>query len=740
MKKSVFATQSQDVWKGASSAVTLKWEGQIAVIDINDPSKTLNAFTRQISEDISTALDKIFAREDLGGVVITSSKPNCFAAGVDISIFDTLTTQEAGETASRELHALFKRFADAKVPTVAAVNGVCLGGGTELSLACHYRVCSNHPSTQFGLPEIQIGLIPGGGGTQRLPRLIGITASLDLILTGKKVDAKKALKLGLVDDVVPENQLLTRAVSLCLLKKGEVEKRKHEAENRHKLLDIDVKGMDLAFNTNFLENNFLGRTIVERKALEQVQKNTKGKYPAALKCVEAVFRGISKSLEKGLALESKLFGEMVVTPESRSLVHIFRMMTAAKKNPYDDAIQGPAKKRYIAPLLEGRATVGVLGAGLMGSGIATVLSDKNIRSVMLDRDGEGVGRGLKAVASYFDERARKRRIKRQERDAAVYRVVPTTDYKDLRASPIVVEAVFEDLRVKHDVLKRVEAAAGESDFIFATNTSSLPIKQIAAGAAHPENVVGMHFFSPVPKMPLVEIIVTKDTRKEAASAVYELGLKMGKNIIVVNDGPGFYTTRILAFLIIEALLILSEGASIEDIDDAMEDFGFPVGPITLLDEVGIDVSYHITNVLVPVFGDRLVLPKEMPAVIAEDRKGRKNGKGFYTYQDGKKGEPDSSVYAHFEGGSTRKAYDKQIIKDRCALVFINEAVRCLDEGILQSEDDGDMGAVFGLGFPPFLGGPFHYIKTMGKKHLVERLKELSKHYGKRFEPGPFWSK
>lgn len=729
---------SQNEWQGATRVVHLRWEGKIAVIDINDDSKPVNAFSRDILNDMNSALDKIFSA-DAEGIIVTSSKPKCFAAGVDISIFDGLNTQADGEKASSDLHSLFGRFASSTVPTVAAVNGVCLGGGTELSLACHYRICTNDASTQFGLPEVQLGIIPGGGGTQRLPRLIGVAAALDLALTGKKVDAKKALKLGLVDEVVPVNQLLSRAVSLCVVKKNEVEKRKHELENRYKLLDIDFKEMDVGFNKNFLENNFLGRSIIEKKALEQIHKSTKGHYPAPLKIVEAVFKGLNRSLEKGLELEAKLFGEMVVTPESRSLVHIFRIMTAAKKNPYPESVQQSAEKEYVRPAVSGASSIGVLGAGLMGSGISTVLSDKNIRTTLLDRDGEGVARGLKSVSSYFDERLRKRRIKRPERDAANYRVIPATQYTSLRSCGIVIEAVFEDVKIKHDVLKKCEQHVENKNFIFATNTSSLPIADVAAGAKNPENVVGMHFFSPVPKMPLVEIIVTKNTRKEAASAVFDVASKMGKTVVVVNDGPGFYTTRILAFLITEALLILGEGASIEDVDAAMEKFGFPVGPITLLDEVGIDVGSHIMKVLSPAFGDRLSVPEQMALVEKEERKGRKNSKGFYTYADGKKGEPDTSIYSHF-GGSSRKGMAASIIEDRCALVFLNEAARCLDEGILASEDDGDLGAVFGLGFPPFRGGPFHYSRTVGKEKIKTRLQELSKTYGKRFEPAAYWSK
>lgn len=374
----------------------------------------------------------------------------------------------------------------------------------------------------------------------------------------------------------------------------------------------------------------------------------------------------------------------------------------------------------------------------MGSGIATVLSEKNIRCALLDRDGSGVQRGLKSIQTYFDERMRKRRIRKFDRDAALGRVLPTTSLDSFAGIPIVIEAVFEDLAVKHDMLKKCEAALHNQDFIFASNTSSLPIARIAAAARKPENVVGMHFFSPVPKMPLVEIITTKDTSDRAASVAFEISNKMGKNIIVVQDGPGFYTTRILAFLIAEALNILSEGASIEAIDTALEKFGMPVGPITLLDEVGIDVGAHIITVLREAFGDRLQIPPELDSIIAEDRKGRKNGRGFYLYSEGKKDKPDVSIYKHLKHGDDRKVFDLKDIADRCMFVFMNEAARCLDEGIISSTDVGDLGAIFGLGFPPFLGGPFHHARQIGYTRVAQTLTEMSTKYGTRFAPAAHW--
>lgn len=724
-----------------SSTKTLRvsWQDSVCIVDFHDESKSTNAFSEAILSDLDTVISQALTTPGIAGLVMTSTKPGCFAAGVDIGIFDTLTTQAAGEEASLKLHSLFEKFASASVPTVAAISGVCLGGGLELSLACHYRICSSHPSTKLGLPEIQLGLLPGGGGTQRLPRIIGVAPALDLILTGKKVDSKKAYKIGLVDEVLPENQLIGRAIEICKTKPvKQLEQKKKSSPsmstlNPSKLASLDVQKIAL-------ESNPIGRTIIERKSLEQIEKSTKGFYPAPKKALDAVMKGLTRSLADGLKLEAKLFGDLVVTQESRSLVHIFRIVTAAKKNPFSEDAQRQAQEQIIEPLSTGQSVVGMLGAGLMGSGIATVLTDKNIRTALLDRDGSGVKNGLKNIQQYFDDRLRKRRIKRFDRDAALGRVMPTTDMNTLTGSSMIIEAVYEDLSIKHDILKKCEETLHDKDFIFASNTSSIPISRIAAAARKPENVVGMHFFSPVPKMPLVEIITTEQTSERAASAAFSVANQMGKSIIVVKDGPGFYTTRILAFLISEALNILTEGASIDAIDKALEQFGMPVGPITLLDEVGIDVGAHIITILKEAFSDRLLIPAELESIIAEDRKGRKNGHGFYLYPDGKKDKPDASIYKHLKHGSDRRNFDHKEIADRCIFVMLNEAARCLDEGIISNPDVGDLGAIFGLGFPPFLGGPFHYARQLGHVRVMEALMDLSLKHGARFAPAHFWSK
>ncbi len=713
-----------------SNVFTFTFQDDVCLINMNDPEKSVNSLTVAMLEDMKNVIPQILETPNLKGVVIYSSKPKCFAAGADINIFDTLSTKEDGEKASQEMHKIFGELANAKVPVVCAINGMCLGGGTELALACHYRICSTDPSTKMGLPEVQLGILPGGGGTQRLPRLIGIAKALDLILTGKQVDAKKALKLGLVDDAVPVNRLLEKAIEMCKTKKP------RRLPNKLSFGQFALKsGSDM--QTLALESNPIGKALIQSQSAKLVQKNAKGFYPAPVKALKAVMEGTALSLEKGLALEAKLFGELVVSEESRSLVHIFHIMTAAKKNPYEEAVQKEGNELFLKGLKDGSKAVGILGAGLMGSGIATVLADRGVRSVMVDQNSAGLTRGLQAVIKFFDGKVKKRRLKLFERDTKIGHVTPSLNYSSVKQAPVVIEAVFEELSVKAESLKKCEALMPPENFIFATNTSSIPISKIAEHAQKPEHVVGMHFFSPVPKMPLVEIITHPKTDKKIASAVFDLASKMGKQIIVVNDGPGFYTTRILTFQIAEALNILSEGARIEDIDKALEKFGMPVGPITLMDEVGIDIGEHLIHIISEAFGDRLELPKEELEAFSKDgRKGRKSNKGFYLYNNGVKGEADASVYNFFQ--KERKAFDKSEIADRCMYVFMNEAARCLDEGILTHEDHGDFGAIFGLGYPPFLGGPFFYGKRLGKVKVKEKLLALSKKYGKRFEPAKYW--
>jgi len=690
--------------------VTKRDDG-VAVITMDLPGERVNSLRYGFVQDFSAIFADLEADQAVKAVVLTSGKDD-FIVGADVKMLEKFDNASEVTENAMHGHRLMQRVVDFRVPVVAAIHGACLGGGLEIALACHGRVVSDSGRTKLGLPECQLGLLPGLGGTQRLPRLIDIQSALDMLLTGKQVRAKKAKKLGLADAMVRRSILVDVAAEHALkLASGEV----------HEDRDLKEEVTEWA-----LTENPVGRKVVFDQARKALLKKTRGNYPAQERILDVVKVGLEKGLEAGLRAEAEAFGELVVSPQAENLMSIFFATTAMKK---DNGVDDPSVEPRALP------RIGMLGAGLMGAGIAYVTADKAGIPVRLkDKDSEGVGRGLKYAAKILDKKLKRRHITKIEHAQTMTRIAGTVDYTGFDKIPLVVEAVFEDLGLKHRVLRDVEDA-GPDDVIFASNTSSIPITKIAEGSQHPETVIGMHYFSPVEKMPLLEIIVTEKTADWVTATCVELGKKQGKTVIVVNDGVGFYTSRILGPLMNEAAYVLNEGVPIEDIDRALMDWGFPVGPITLLDEVGIDVAAKVGPIMQAEFGDRLAAPPGFDRLIADGRHGRKNGKGLYTYENGKKGDVDESVYDVL-GVTPNKTIPKDEIAQRCALQFINEACLCFGEGILRSARDGDIGAIFGLGFPPFRGGPFRYVDRVGAKEIVRRLNRFRDRLGNRFAPAP----
>ncbi|MCH8991631.1 MAG: hypothetical protein IIA44_07790 [Acidobacteria bacterium] len=449
---------------------------------------------------------------------------------------------------------------------------------------------------------------------------------------------------------------------------------------------------------------------------------TKGNYPAPERALQAVKIGIEQGPEAGYDAEARFFGQLVVSPESEALRGLF---FASQMMKYATGISTNTDPKPVNK-------VTVLGGGLMGAGIATVSALKAGSTVRIKEvDDAAVGRALAHVNEQIARQVKRRQLRAFEGEQIMNKVTGSTAFDGLSNTDLVIEAVFESLDLKRSLLKQVEEVVGNG-VVFASNTSSLPIGDIAAKAKRPEAVLGMHYFSPVEKMPLLEIIVTEDTADWATVTAVEYGKKQGKTVIVVKDGPGFYTTRILVPYTGEALYLLADGASVEAIDGAMVRWGFPVGPLLLSDEVGLDVGAHISQIMVDAFGDRMAGPDMMPGLLDDDRKGRKNGRGFYSYdEDGKRGGVDESVYSALGLGPRRQLPSPEL-EDRMALAMINEAARCLEDGILQSSLDGDMGAVMGLGFPPFRGGPFWWIDLEGAGKIVDRLDALAERHGDRF--------
>lgn len=690
----------------------------ILVVTLDQPGDAVNKVDRALGAALERVLEQTVHDRTIRGLVIISGKADIFIAGADIEQFLDFRIPLDAENASRFGQRLLNLLEKSHVPVVAAIHGACLGGGLELSLACRYRVCTEHPKTVLGLPEVQLGLIPGMGGTQRLPRLIGARNAFDMILTGKNIRPKKAVQMGLVDEMVHPTILLDVAVKRA----GEL------ADKTLRPMRTGSKGLAGAA----LDGNPIGRALVYRKAREGVLEKTHGHYPAPLAAIDVVRTGLERGFESGLREESRVFGEMALTPVSRELVFLFFATTSLKK---DMGVPEPA------PTPKSVEKIAVLGAGFMGAGITSVAVQQGTVVRLKDTDSARVGKGLAAVREVIKERLDRRQITRQQFDDMMALAGGTTQYTGFGNVDIAVEAVFEDLGVKLAVLQVVEQIV-PGDAVIASNTSTIPIRSIAEGLQRRDRVLGMHFFSPVHKMPLLEIIVTPETAREATVTAVAYGRKLGKTVIVVNDGPGFYTTRTLSAYLNEAGRMLDEGVALDALDKAMVEFGFPVGPITLMDEVGLDIGGKVGAVMAEAFGARMIPGTGVRRVVESGRTGRKGRSGFYLYDpSGKKGGVDPSVYALIRaepGGQPAAAratpVDGAELVQRCVLAMVNEAARCLEEGILRSPRDGDIGAVFGIGFPPFRGGPFRYVDARGVAEIVAELEALDGRFPGRFTP------
>jgi 3-hydroxyacyl-CoA dehydrogenase / enoyl-CoA hydratase / 3-hydroxybutyryl-CoA epimerase len=698
-------------------SLTLSRDGNIALLTLDVAGSPVNTLDVGLAEEFRTTFDEIERDPSIGAAVLISGKADNFIAGADIEQFLEFTTAEEAEQASYTGQKMLSRLERLRLPVVAAIHGACLGAGLETALACAWRIATEHPKTVLGLPEVQLGLIPGTGGTQRLPRLVGLPNALDMILRGRNVRPRKALKIGLLDDVV--HPAILREVALQRA-------RELAAGTRQRSVGRADRGAE-----GFLvERNRLGRSLVLKKARQSVMKQTHGQYPAPLAALDVVRIGYEEGQDAGFREESRRFGALAMTEVSRQLIFLFFATNALKKDP---GVSPPA------PAAKPIEKLGVLGAGFMGAGITSVAVQQGTLVRLKDTDHARVGKGLAAVRDVLKERYTKRQITRQQLDDMMALSGGTTEYSGFGNVDLVIEAVFEDLELKQRVLRDVEPLMPE-DAIYASNTSTIPIARIAEAAARPQQVLGMHFFSPVHKMPLLEVIVTPRTTKEATVSAVAYGKKLGKTVIVVNDGPGFYTTRTLSAYMNEAGRLLEEGAAIDAIDKALVDFGFPVGPITLLDEVGIDVGGKVGLVLAEALGLRMAPSDAMRRVVAAGRLGRKGRSGFYKYDaNGKKGSVDDSIYQLIGAGARASAGQhvqipgEEMVR-RCVLAMVNEAAFCLQERILRSVRDGDIGAVFGIGFPPFRGGPFRYVDTVGIGTIVRQLQELNVRYPTRFEP------
>ena len=682
----------------ASAAFVIEREGDLAIVWFDLPGEKVNKLSSSVLRELSAVVDHFASASDVKKVVIASRKPGIFIAGADVTEFTTVSGAEEAKAYVRLGQEVFTKLARLPQVTVAAIDGACLGGGCELAISCDWRVMSDSSRSQIGLPEVKLGIFPAWGGTSKMPRLIGLPAALDIILNGKALDAKRAKKAGLVDETVEPGILIETAKKFAA-------RGKRKAKGRTKF---------------YIEGNPLARSIIFSKARKAVLKQTHGHYPAPLKAIEVMDYAMSTNVERGMAREVDEAAALVNNEVAQNLVRLFFLMEESKKDPY------AAKPREVH-------NVGVLGAGIMGGGIAQIVVDKTNADVrMRDIAMKAIGGGLKAAAKIWRKKVERRRMTRGEMQRKLARITGTTDWSGFPRVDMVIEAVVESLAIKRQVLAEFEGIA-KPGAIFATNTSTIPITKIAAEAKRPEDVVGMHFFNPVDRMPLVEVIRGEKTSDVAMVTTAALARKLGKTVVYCNDGPGFVVNRILGPYMNESGFLLQEGNSIESLDKAMLDFGMPMGPMALLDEVGIDVAAKVAGILTEAFGERMEKSTVVEKLYADGRHGKKNGKGLYHYKDGKRLGPDSSVYKVL-GISSPHPADPKAVVERMVLSMINEASLILDEKIVGSAGELDLAMIMGTGFPPFRGGLLRYADSLGVPYILARLDELSSRLGLRFRP------
>mmetsp|Transcript_24239 Transcript_24239/g.40149 ORF Transcript_24239/g.40149 Transcript_24239/m.40149 type:complete len:796 (-) Transcript_24239:127-2514(-) len=689
----------------------------VAMVRFDCPNKSVNTISFKLKDEakILWANEIEGSSSSVKAVVFTSAKPNTFIAGADI--FDIQSIEHKQDLIPLIADGLdfFQHMKKSHIPLIAAINGPALGGGLEWALWCDYRICTDSPKTKLGLPEVKLGLLPGFGGTQNLHPLVGLQAAMDIMLTGKDIRPSKAKKMGLVDMVVAPASLEQVAVDVATqLANGTLEsKRKPKSWMNYLIEDTSV-----------------GRNMMWGQVKKMVDKMSNGNYPAPYSIIESVQYGLDhKSGNAKFEKERQLFAQLAETPESEALIGIFDGMTQMKKHSFGSDAAKPVK------------TVAVMGAGLMGAGIAQVSAEKGYSVLLKDKDDAGVSRGVSYMTDNWNKKKKKRHMTEYQCNINSSNVTPLTDdcgswKKHFGQADLIIEAVFEDLDLKKRIVADMEQVTRE-DCIFATNTSAIPIASIAEGAGRPENIVGMHYFSPVPQMPLLEIIPHAGTSDATTATAFEVGTKQGKTCIVVKDVPGFYVNRCLGPFLVEVSALIRDGVPLEKLDQAMKKFGMPVGPITLADEVGIDVTSHVAKFLsnadmgVRMDGGDI---RVMENMIEKGWLGKKSGKGFYTYSGKKK-------VLNPEIGGYLKEYvkddlklDEQEIQNRLVSRFVNEAAKCLEDEIIENPVVGDIGLVFGTGFAPFRGGPFRYIDQVGADKYVGMMTDYTAKYGPQFEP------
>jgi 3-hydroxyacyl-CoA dehydrogenase/enoyl-CoA hydratase/3-hydroxybutyryl-CoA epimerase/3-hydroxyacyl-CoA dehydrogenase/enoyl-CoA hydratase/3-hydroxybutyryl-CoA epimerase/enoyl-CoA isomerase len=690
------------------SALRLEVTDHIATITFDQPGSRANTLGSAILSEWETLLGQLAGHSDIRGLLLISGKPGMFIAGADLrELGKAVGDPDATRRLTQKGLDIIAAIEKLPYPTVAAIEGACMGGGLELALGFDFRLASTHPKTDIGLPETKIGLIPGWGGTQRLTRLIGPSLAAELICAGETVKAERARELGIAFDAVPSERLREEAVRLLRLA---AETRSWEAARKRKQQPVGLSEEQLAFTAAVARATVLAKT--------------KGQLPAPLAALDAILKGCNLPLDEGLYVESTCFMPLVGSPISRNLIAVFFMTQRLQKDP------GVSDPKVMPRDVQ---RVGVVGAGIMGSGIVGAHIRRGVPTLMLDISPEALAKGVAAITKVMQDRIKINRMTNEEMVAALGRLSTVGSLAAFADRDVVIEAIVENEALKTARFRDIQAVVAP-ETILASNTSTISITRMAQAVARPENFAGMHSFNPVDRMQLVEVIRGERTSDTTVATLVALAKRIGKTPIVVRDCPGFLVNRILFPYMNEAMLLLEEGAGPREIDKAATAFGMPMGPITLNDVVGLDTSLYAGTVVNTAFADRGKSSRILGELVKAGRLGQKTGAGFYSYAKGSRGSDDPAFAAILETVRTgKRAMSAEEITDRLFLPMLTEASRVLTEGIVREPGDVDMGLILGIGFPAFRGGLLRWADTVGLPHVVKKLQQYES-LGKRFEP------
>ena len=686
-------------------------KGDIALLEWDHIGESANKLSTPIMTRLTEILNEL-SQSQYKAVVIISRKSKIFIAGADINEIKAIKTKEDFDVAVKAGQDIMNAIEDLPIPVVVAIHGACAGGGCELSLACDYRIASEAKETKIGLPETKLGIIPGFGGSVRLPRVVGAQAALDIILAGKMIPAKKAFKIGLVDKVVHPAILEEQALKFAedIIAKGGKKRKK----------TFKAKGL-----MNSILESGMGRGIVFSQARKMTVAKSHGHYPALLVALDVIKKSMGKSRDKAMEIEREGFCSVAGGDVSKNLINLFFMMEDVKKrNGVEDKNAGKKVDH-----------LGVLGAGTMGGGIAYVAADKGVFVRIKDINTQAIAKGFEAARGIWDKLIKRRRMTRYELDEKMGYISGGTDFSGFKQLDVVVEAIVENMDIKKKVIAETYNHLKE-DCVFATNTSSLSVTEMAEAHPKPENFVGMHFFSPVHKMPLVEVIRGPKSGDDATATVFNLAKRMGKIPVVVKDAPGFLVNRLLVPYMMEAAFYLQEGSSIEKVDKIfVKKFGMPMGPFELMDSVGLDVCVKVSKIFKESLGERIELPDVLMKLEKTDRLGQKNSRGFYKYEKGRKTEVDQSVYQELGLSSPTDPLGEEDLIGRAMYNMINEAALVLiEEKVVETASDLDLAMIMGTGFPPFRGGLLKWADSIGTEKIVNDLEVYATKYSARFKP------